>query len=345
MREIILDTETTGLNPQGGDRLIEIGCIELVNRIPSGREFHRFINPERDVPAEAEAVHGLSTAFLKDKPLFADVAGEFLEFIAGDAIVIHNAAFDVGFLNFELGRLSLGAITMDRVTCTLQLARRRHPAGPNSLDALCKRYGIDNSKRTKHGALVDSLLLAEVYIELLGVRQAAFVGLRHATLRRRSAPSSRRCSAAMPRSVRRRFPRGCRRRWKPRTRRSSRRWARRPSGAASLRPPPTLRVSAGLQLALLGRHASDHAAAPLARLRAVSRAGGSARPAERYRTGEAQSVSSSWFRPRPWSAAPAGGADTATRNRTDRAAAAGSRLRASGRRRCGARTGTGSTGS
>jgi DNA polymerase-3 subunit epsilon len=167
MREIILDTETTGLNPQGGDRLIEIGCIELINRIPSGREFHRFINPERDVPPEAEAVHGLSTAFLKDKPLFADVAGDFLEFLAGDSIVIHNAAFDVGFLNFELGRLSLGAITMDRVTCTLQLARRRHPAGPNSLDALCKRYGIDNTKRTKHGALVDSLLLAEVYIELL----------------------------------------------------------------------------------------------------------------------------------------------------------------------------------
>ena len=177
MREIILDTETTGLNPQGGDRLIEIGCIELINRIPSGREFHRFINPERDVPPEAEAVHGLSTAFLKDKPLFADVAGDFLEFLAGDSIVIHNAAFDVGFLNFELGRLSLGAITMDRVTCTLQLARRRHPAGPNSLDALCKRYGIDNTKRTKHGALVDLLLLAEVYIELLGVRQAAFVGL------------------------------------------------------------------------------------------------------------------------------------------------------------------------
>ena len=175
MREIILDTETTGLNPNGGDRLIEIGCIELINRIPSGREFHRFVNPQRDVPAEAEAVHGLSTAFLRDKPLFADVAGEFLEFIASDAIVIHNAAFDVGFLNFELGRLSLGAITMDRVTCTLQLARRRHPAGPNSLDALCKRYGIDNTKRTKHGALVDSLLLAEVYIELLGVRQAAFI--------------------------------------------------------------------------------------------------------------------------------------------------------------------------
>jgi DNA polymerase-3 subunit epsilon len=175
MREIILDTETTGLNPQGGDRLIEIGCIELINRIPSGREFHCFINPERDVPAEAQAVHGLSTDFLKDKPLFAQVAGDFLAFIGEDGLVIHNAAFDIGFLNFELGRLSLGAIAMDRVTCTLQLARRRHPAGPNNLDALCKRYGIDNSKRTKHGALVDSLLLAEVYIELLGVRQAAFI--------------------------------------------------------------------------------------------------------------------------------------------------------------------------
>jgi DNA polymerase-3 subunit epsilon len=175
MREIILDTETTGLNPQGGDRLIEIGCIELINRIPSGREYHCFINPERDVPREAEAVHGISTDFLKDKPLFAQVAGDFLAFIGEDGLVIHNAAFDVGFLNFELGRLSLGAIAMDRVTCTLQLARRRHPAGPNNLDALCKRYGIDNSKRTKHGALVDSLLLAEVYIELLGVRQAAFI--------------------------------------------------------------------------------------------------------------------------------------------------------------------------
>jgi DNA polymerase-3 subunit epsilon len=177
MREIILDTETTGLDPQGGDRLIEIGCIELINRIPSGREFHRFINPEREVPREAEAVHGLSTEFLMDKPRFGEVAGAFLDFIADDGLVIHNAAFDIGFLNFELARLSLGAIAMERVTCTLQLARRRHPAGPNTLDALCKRYGIDNSKRTKHGALVDSLLLAEVYIELLGARQAAFVEL------------------------------------------------------------------------------------------------------------------------------------------------------------------------
>lgn len=172
LREIVLDTETTGLDPRKGDRLIEIGCIELVNRIPSGREFHRFINPERDVPAEAQAVHGISTAFLLDKPLFSAVALEFLEFVGEDMLVIHNAAFDVGFLNFELGRLGKGAIPMTRVVDTLQLARRKHPAGPNSLDALCKRYGIDNSKRTKHGALVDSLLLAEVYIELLGERQA-----------------------------------------------------------------------------------------------------------------------------------------------------------------------------
>jgi len=175
LREIVLDTETTGLDPRKGDRLIEIGCIEMVNRIPTGREFHRFINPERSVPAEAEAVHGISSAFLIDKPLFAAVAGEFVDFIAGDTLVIHNAVFDVGFLNMELERLKYAPISMSRVVDTLQLARRKHPAGPNSLDALCKRYGIDNSKRTKHGALVDSLLLAEVYVELLGERQASLV--------------------------------------------------------------------------------------------------------------------------------------------------------------------------
>ncbi|MBI1648487.1 MULTISPECIES: DNA polymerase III subunit epsilon [Hyphomicrobium] len=175
MREIIMDTETTGFDPRKGDKLIEIGCIELVNRIPSGREYHCFINPERDVPADAQAVHGISTEFLLDKPVFPLVAQSFLDFIAGDPLIIHNAQFDIGFLNFELGLHGFPLIAQDRVTCTLQLARRRHPAGPNTLDALCKRYGIDNSKRTKHGALVDSLLLAEVYIELLGVRQATFV--------------------------------------------------------------------------------------------------------------------------------------------------------------------------
>ena len=173
MREVILDTETTGLDPRKGDRLIEIGCIEIFNRIPTGREYHCFINPEREVPPEAQAVHGLTTDFLKDKPLFHKVARDFLSFIGDDQLVIHNAQFDVGFLNFELERIGLGPIGMDRVVDTLALARRKHPAGPNNLDALCKRYGIDNSKRTKHGALVDSLLLAEVYVELLGERQAA----------------------------------------------------------------------------------------------------------------------------------------------------------------------------
>jgi DNA polymerase-3 subunit epsilon len=172
MREIVLDTETTGLDPKKGDRLIEIGCVELYNRIPTGREFHRYINPERAVPAEAEAVHGLSTTFLIDKPLFASLADEFLDFLGEDMLVIHNAAFDVGFLNAELARLGKAAISFARVVDTLQLARRKHPAGPNSLDSLCKRYGIDNSKRIKHGALMDSLLLAEVYVELLGERQA-----------------------------------------------------------------------------------------------------------------------------------------------------------------------------
>jgi DNA polymerase-3 subunit epsilon len=172
LREIVLDTETTGLDPTKGDRLIEIGCIELYNRIPTGREYHQFINPDRDVPPEAEAVHGISTQFLRDKPRFQDIADAFLEFIAGDMLVIHNAQFDVSFLSAELVRLGKAPIAMSRVIDTLALARRKHPAGPNSLDALCKRYGVDNSKRTKHGALMDSLLLADVYVELLGERQA-----------------------------------------------------------------------------------------------------------------------------------------------------------------------------
>jgi DNA polymerase III subunit epsilon len=173
VREIILDTETTGLDPKKGDRVIEIGCIEILNRIPTGREYHTFIYPERDVPAEAQAVHGLSTGFLKDKPVFSKVGRDLLAFIEDDTLVIHNASFDVGFLNFELGLMGLKPIAMDRVVDTLALARRKHPAGPNNLDALCKRYGIDLSRRTKHGALIDCLLLAEVYVELLGERQAA----------------------------------------------------------------------------------------------------------------------------------------------------------------------------
>ena len=181
MREIVLDTETTGLDAARGDRLIELGCVEIVNRVPTGVEFHRFLNPEtRDVHPDAERIHGIKTSFLKDKPLFKAVAGEFLEFIGDSPLVIHNASFDIGFINMELDRLKMVTLEMSRVVDTLLLARRKHPAGPNSLDALCKRYGVDMSKRTKHGAIVDSLLLAEVYVELLGERQAT-LGLGAAT--------------------------------------------------------------------------------------------------------------------------------------------------------------------
>ena len=173
LREIVLDTETTGLDARTGDRLIEVGCIELINRIPSGREFHSFIHPEdRSVHPEAEAVHGISNDFLRDKPRFEQIVDNFLDFIGDAQLIIHNASFDLGFINMELERSGRELLPETRVFDTLALARRKHPGGANSLDALCKRYGIDNSKRTKHGALMDSLLLAEVYIELLGERQA-----------------------------------------------------------------------------------------------------------------------------------------------------------------------------
>jgi len=175
LREIVLDTETTGLDARSGDRLVEVAGVEIINRIPTGREFHRYFNPERAMPAEAEAIHGLSTALLADKPLFRNVVDEFIDFIEDAPLVIHNAQFDIGFLDAELERVKRPLISMNRVVDTLQLARRKHPAGPNTLDALCKRYGIDNSKRIKHGALMDSFLLAEVYVELLGERQATLV--------------------------------------------------------------------------------------------------------------------------------------------------------------------------
>jgi DNA polymerase-3 subunit epsilon len=200
MREIVLDTETTGLDPKKGHRLIEIGGIEMINRIPTGREFHRFINPERDVPAEAQKIHGISTEFLFGKPVFKDVASEFLAFLGEDVLVIHNAQFDITFLNHELALVGHKALSFDRVVDTLAIARRRHPAGPNTLDALCKRYAIDNSQRTKHGALVDSLLLAAVYIELLGERQATF-GLQSANARsavEQRSGSGRSLAAARP---------------------------------------------------------------------------------------------------------------------------------------------------
>ena len=185
-REIILDTETTGLDPASGDRVVEIGCIELLNTIPSGKVWHNYFNPERDMPQAAFEVHGLSSEFLATKPLFADLADDFLSFIDSDKLVIHNANFDIGFLNAELDRLTRPAITMDRVVDTLALARRKHPGAPNSLDALCKRYQIDNAARSKHGALLDSELLAEVYIELTGRRQAD-LGLAAADRARNSA--------------------------------------------------------------------------------------------------------------------------------------------------------------
>ena len=175
MREIVFDTETTGLDPLQGHRLIEIGCIELVNRFPSGRVFHRYLNPERDVPAEAYAVHGLSNDFLRDKPFFSEVADDLIAFIDDASLVAHNALFDLSFLNAELDRCAKATIARDRLVDTLMLARRRHPAGPNSLDHLCARYGVDNSRRTKHGALLDAELLAEVYIELIGGRQASLI--------------------------------------------------------------------------------------------------------------------------------------------------------------------------
>ncbi len=173
MREIVLDTETTGLDPGQGHRLVELGCIELVNRFPTGATFHVYLNPERDVPAEAAAIHGLTGEFLKDKPLFIDVVDDFLTFIGEEApLVIHNASFDHGFLCAELKRVQRALIARERLIDTLMLARRKHPAGPNRLDDLCTRYGIDNSRRTKHGALLDAEILAEVYVELIGARQA-----------------------------------------------------------------------------------------------------------------------------------------------------------------------------
>jgi DNA polymerase-3 subunit epsilon len=175
VREIVFDTETTGLDPYQGHRLVEIGCIELVNRIPSGQYFHRYVNPERDMPQEAFAVHGLSLDFLKDKPRFSDVCEELIEFIGDAPLVAHNASFDLGFLNAELERCQKMLLTRDRLVDTLMLARRRHPGGSNRLDDLCVRYGIDNSRRTKHGALLDAELLAEVYVELIGGRQASLI--------------------------------------------------------------------------------------------------------------------------------------------------------------------------
>lgn len=172
MREIVLDTETTGLDPRSGHRVIEIGCVELLNLVPSGNVFHQYINPDRDVPEDAVRIHGLTTDFLVKHPLFNEIAGDFLSFIRDAKLIAHNAEFDMRFINWELENTGLPAIPMSRTVDTLQIARSRFPGAPNSLDALCKRLGIDNSSRTKHGALLDSEILAEVYLELMGGKQA-----------------------------------------------------------------------------------------------------------------------------------------------------------------------------
>jgi DNA polymerase-3 subunit epsilon len=171
MREIVLDTETTGLNPLGGDRLVEIGCIELENHLATGKSWHRYLNPQRDVPDEAARVHGLTSEFLADKPLFAQEVDGFLAFIGNDPLIIHNASFDMGFLNAELVRTGFPQLLMARAIDTLALARKKYPGAPASLDALCKRFAIDASARSFHGALLDAQLLAEVYLELCGGRQ------------------------------------------------------------------------------------------------------------------------------------------------------------------------------
>jgi DNA polymerase-3 subunit epsilon len=171
MREIVFDTETTGLNPAGGDRMVEIGCVEMFNRVETGRHFHCYFNPERDMPFEAQEVHGLTNLFLSDKPRFWEKAEELLDFLEDSPLVAHNAGFDFGFLNFELEKCGRQTVSMHRMRDTLQLARTRHPGAKHSLDALCMRFGIDRSQRVKHGALLDAQHQAQVYVELTGGRQ------------------------------------------------------------------------------------------------------------------------------------------------------------------------------
>jgi DNA polymerase-3 subunit epsilon len=175
LREIVLDTETTGLDPADGHRVVEIGAVELINHVPTGRRFHHYINPEREMPAEAHSVHGLTDSFLQDHPNFAHICPSLLEFLGDAAIIMHNAEFDLAFLNAELGRTGSPLISAERVIDSLHLARNRHPLAANTLDALCRRYDIDSIRRERHGALLDAELLAEVYIELIGGKQPALV--------------------------------------------------------------------------------------------------------------------------------------------------------------------------
>ena len=171
MREIILDTETTGLDPNDGDRIVEIGCVELINHMTRGETFQRYVNPERDIPSQALAVHGLTEEFLAQHPVFAEIVDDFVGFLGKSPLVIHNAKFDLGFINAELSRLERPLLSLDRTIDTVELARRKFPGGQANLDALCRRFQIDNSDRGQHGALKDSILLTEVYLELIGSRQ------------------------------------------------------------------------------------------------------------------------------------------------------------------------------
>jgi DNA polymerase-3 subunit epsilon len=199
MREIIIDTETTGLSPSGGHRVVEIGCVELINRIPSGRDWHTYLNPERDVPEQATKVHGLTYDFLREKRRFAEIVDELLEFIGNAPIVAHNASFDFGFLNYELSLLSRPAL-LNQMIDTLALARRKLPGSPATLDALCRKFGIDTTARSFHGALVDCELLAGVYLELMGGRQAQLsFKSEQALLAYKAAPAMQRPRPLAPR--------------------------------------------------------------------------------------------------------------------------------------------------
>ncbi len=207
MREVIFDTETTGLDPKTGDRMVEIGCLEMIDRVETGNTYHAYYNPERDMPAAAEAVHGLSIEFLSGKPLFSETAGELLEFLGDAPLVAHNAGFDFGFLNNELERIGREPISLDRMIDTVAIARKKHPGAKLSLDALCTRYGVDRSHRVKHGALLDAELLAQVYVELKGGRQ---IGLELANEPKAApgmAPSEAAASQAPRTKAERREPR------------------------------------------------------------------------------------------------------------------------------------------
>jgi DNA polymerase-3 subunit epsilon len=201
MREVVFDTETTGLSPLTGDRMVEIGCVELVNKVETGRTFHAYFNPQRSMPAGAEAVHGLSDAFLFDKPLFADQVEDLLDFLGDCPLVAHNAAFDFGFLNHELAHCGRPLVCMTRMVDTLAIARTRHPGAKHSLDALCSRYGVDRSLRIKHGALIDAQLLSQCYVELTGGRQIG-LGLADAIIIEHKVDSALDISAPLTAEIR-----------------------------------------------------------------------------------------------------------------------------------------------